>query len=353
MIASKFYRIVAPQGSILSNVIKIIFYGMIHGMSLDNAKIKYGNDEVENVKSIVKLLPFLFFNIIYWCVYAQQSTLFYAQGCQMDIRINNNIKIPIATLGLFDVIPILILVPLFDRCLIPCLRKRGYKVTMLQRMGTGFIFAALSVICAGILEIWRKESDLTDVESACNDGNNDGDKIYVSNISIFYQIPQFVLIGTSEVLASVTGLEFFFSQAPPEMRSILQSLNLVTTGLGTWLVGLFIMLVNINKNNLWITDNLNNGHLDLYFFMIGGLVLIAFFAFIWAAIKYKYNSFEKDMLVIDTNKPNVDAMFDNVLETTPKVDRDDIMNNKTNIFNYMTPPQDIRDDARLSSYANQ
>ena len=60
------------------------------------------------------------------------------------------------------------------------------------------------------------------------------------------------------------------------------------------------------------------------------------------------------MLVIDTNKPNVDAMhmFDDVLQTTPKVDRDDILN-KRKVFNYYaTPPQGLRDDARVS-HANQ
>ena len=166
-------------------------------------------------------------------------------------------------------------------------------------------------------------------------------------MSIFYQIPQFVLVGTSEVLASVTGLEFF-SQAPPEMRSILASLNLVTTGLGSWLVGVFIMLVNINKHDLWITDDLNNGHLDWYFFMIGALCLIAFGAFLWTAMRYKYNTFEKDMLVIDTNKPNEDAMFDNVLQTTPKVSMDDTVNSGLG-FDYATPPQ-IKDNAKMSHF---
>merc|ERR1712228_817083 len=256
----------------------------------DNAKIKYGNEEVESVKSILKMIPFLAFYIMYWCVYAQLNTLFYAQGCQMDISITQSIQIPIASLGLFDVIPILILVPFFDRILIPFLRKNGFKVTMLQRMGCGFIFAMLAMIMAGILEIYRKQSSVTTIESACNNSN---DAIYISDISIFWQVPQFMLVGTSEVLASVTGLEFFFSQSPPQMRSMIASLNLVTTGLGSWLVGVFIVLVNSNKDDLWITDNLNNGHLDLYFFMIGGFCFVAFVAFVWAARRYEYNTFEK------------------------------------------------------------
>ena len=208
----------------------------------------------------------------------------------MDISITKNINIPIASLGLFDVIPILILVPFFDRILIPFLRRRGFKVTMLQRMGCGFVFAMFSMITAGILEIYRKQSSVTSIESACNNSN---DPTYISDVSIFWQVPQFMLVGTSEVLASVTGLEFFFSQSPPQMRSMIASLNLMTAGLGSWSVGVFIVLVNSNKDNLWITDNLNDGHLDLYFFMIGAFCFVAFLAFVWTARRYEYNTFEK------------------------------------------------------------
>eukprot|EP01084_Bolivina_argentea_P305461 527708_1 len=353
ILCSKFYRIVPPQGSILSDALKIIYYG-IKNRSLENAKIKYGNDRVESVKSVVKLLPFLGFNVMYWCVYANLSTLFYAQGCQMDITITKDIEIPIAALNLFDIIPILILVPFFDRILIPCLRKRGFRVTMLQRMGCGFVFAMLAMISAGILEIFRKKTAISDIASACNVKGETDSIIYVSDISIFYQMPQFIFVGTSEVLASITGLEFFFSQAPPEMRSILASLNLVTTGLGSWLVGAFIMLVNINKNNLWITDNLNNGHLDLYFFMIAIFCCIAFIAFLWSSIRYEYNNFEKDILIFDSNKPDMDAMFDDLMETTPRVDDLDInvRSRLSETFNYSTPPAHIKDIAMSTATHN-
>ena len=41
-----------------------------------------------------------------------------------------------------------------------------------------------------------------------------------------------MLIGASEVLASVTALEFFFSQAPTSMKSLGAALNLTTSALG-------------------------------------------------------------------------------------------------------------------------
>ena len=185
--ASVHYRMVQPGGSVLSKALRIGCYGARH-CSLDRAKIAYGHDEVEAVKAVLRLFPFLCLNVMYWCVYAQLSTLFYAQGCQMDIRVGR-FEIPIATLGLFDVIPILVLVPLFDRVLIPCLRRRGLRVTMLQRMGAGFVFAAASMACAGVVEAVRKSSRVSEsVRSACNDA---GDAhVYVTEMSIFWQVPQ-------------------------------------------------------------------------------------------------------------------------------------------------------------------
>ena len=104
-------------------------------------------------------------------------------------------------------------------------------------------------------------------------------------------------------------------------------------------------MVNIDEHDLWITDNLNEGHLDWYFFMIGGLCLCAFMAFLCGASKYQYNDFEKDMLVVDTNRSDPDEMFADVLMTTPKNTKGDQKEFDYEIYN--TPPG-IKDEARTS-----
>lgn len=43
-----------------------------------------------------------------------------------------------------------------------------------------------------------------------------------NTINIMWQVPQFIIITVSEVLVSVTGLEFAYTQAPPAMKSVLQ-----------------------------------------------------------------------------------------------------------------------------------
>lgn len=43
-----------------------------------------------------------------------------------------------------------------------------------------------------------------------------------NTVSMLWQLPQFFVITLGEILFSVTGLEFSYSQAPPNMRSVLQ-----------------------------------------------------------------------------------------------------------------------------------
>ena len=148
-------------------------------------------------------------------------------------------KIPIIMLHAFDVIPILVLIPLMDRVIIPYLRnKLGFQVTMLQRVGVGFIFATLAMVFAMIVEIVRKQSTVsTTVISECNDS------VYISEISIFWQIPQFVSFGISEVLAAINGINFFVSQSPKHMKSVILALYYFTHSFSSWMVSLLIFIV--------------------------------------------------------------------------------------------------------------
>jgi hypothetical protein len=108
---------------------------------------------------------------------------------------------------------------------------------------------------------------------------------------------QFSLVGASEILAAITSLEFFYSQAPISMRSVSQSLNLFTNALGSFLVIPVLLLVNSDSSktsllvagvvvtiltlpyysltrtgNEWVPTNLDEGHLDYYFFLLAGLM---------------------------------------------------------------------------------
>lgn len=60
--------------------------------------------------------------------------------------------------------------------------------------------------------------------------------ISANSVHIAWQIPQYVLISAGEVMFSITGLEFSYSQSPPSMKSVLQAGWLLTVAFGNVIV---------------------------------------------------------------------------------------------------------------------
>lgn len=103
------------------------------------------------------------------------------------------------------------------------------------------------------------------------------------------QVPQYVLIGVSEVLASIAQLEFFYDQAPRPMRSCAMALQLLSSALGMYLSSAILFTVEkLTQPTPWIADNLNEGRLDLYFLLLVGLTLANLFAHVLVSLQYEY-----------------------------------------------------------------
>ncbi|XP_019731123.1 solute carrier family 15 member 2 [Hippocampus comes] len=60
--------------------------------------------------------------------------------------------------------------------------------------------------------------------------------VHANNVHVAWQIPQYVLITAGEVMFSITGLEFSYSQAPANMKSVLQAGWLLTVAFGNVIV---------------------------------------------------------------------------------------------------------------------
>lgn len=72
-------------------------------------------------------------------VYAQMSTVFVEQGLTMDLSMGPNFSITSASLSAFDTIAIILLVPFYDRVLIPFLTRYNLQPSYLQRIGIGLV----------------------------------------------------------------------------------------------------------------------------------------------------------------------------------------------------------------------
>ncbi|XP_010246838.1 PREDICTED: protein NRT1/ PTR FAMILY 8.3-like [Nelumbo nucifera] len=240
--------------------------------------------QVEELKILIRMFPIWATGIVFSAVYAQMSTMFVEQGMVMDTTIGS-FTIPPASLSTFDVFSVIVWVPIYDRFLVPVARKfTGIEsgFSELQRMGIGLFISILSMIAAALVETKRLQvaKDLGLV--------NHGE---VVPISIFWQIPQYVLVGASEIFTFIGQLEFFYDQSPDAMRSLCSALALLTTALGNYLSSFILTIVTTitTKGGKpgWIPDNLNEGHLDHFFLLIAGLSLLNLLVYIFCAKNYK------------------------------------------------------------------
>ncbi|MCV6576331.1 MAG: hypothetical protein OIF58_11400, partial [Cohaesibacter sp.] len=76
--------------------------------------------------------------------------------------------------------------------------------TPLRRMGVGMLIAAASVVVAGVIEIKRRHT--WEQGHFCDQIVFDEQR-NASDLNVFWQVPQFVLIGSGEVLTVITGID--------------------------------------------------------------------------------------------------------------------------------------------------
>ncbi|XP_071129733.1 solute carrier family 15 member 4-like isoform X1 [Mytilus edulis] len=247
----------------------------------------YSNEMVNGVIAVLRILPVFLLIIVYCAIFSQIGTTFFLQGERMDLKVGSS-NVPVAVLNIFDTIIIIVLIPTMESFVYPFLAKINRSPSHLQRMGIGMIFAAMSMFVAGILKISRKK-DISIIGQKLA-----GNTFNASSISIFAQIPQFTLLGASEVFTSISGLEFAYSQAPLFMQGVCMGLFLATCGIGGYVAELILVIVDAvtgsQPPDSWFPDEINDGKTEYLFFLLGILMIINFVIFDIAAYFYKYRN---------------------------------------------------------------
>ncbi|XP_055877764.1 solute carrier family 15 member 4-like isoform X2 [Biomphalaria glabrata] len=309
-----------PKGSILTTGFSICAQGSRRedvGSSgkkkmLSSAKRSHGGDFedhlVDGVVSVIKVIPFCFLVIMYWAVYSQMSNTFFAQSERMDVSMGGGVNVPAAALNVFNTVAIIIMIPIVDRLIYPCFNKMGKPLTYLKRIGIGFIFATLSMIVAGIVEISRKEY-LDRANPLVQ--NLGGQNFNASTMSVFVQIPQFALVGASEIFTSITTLEFAYNQAPVAMQGLLTGLFLAASGIGNWVSTAILAIVeSATEGDPWWADEINDCKMENLMFLLAGLMALDFIIFCIVAHFYTYQDpakFEKTDEVPVSEKSDTDG----------------------------------------------
>ncbi len=174
------------------------------------------------IKLIVSLLGIYFFVACFWMLWDQangNTWTIQAQSSLMDKNLGFGFTVLPAQLQVVNGLFILVMAPIFSFAVYPFL-GRFTKITPLRKIGFGLFTVASSFIIVA----W--------IESRIQEGHV---------VSAWWQILAYLVLTASEVLVSITALEFSYKQAPLRMKSFIMGLFLLSTSLGN------LMIAAVNK----------------------------------------------------------------------------------------------------------
>jgi len=179
----------------------------------------------EGLRVVARLSVLYLFIAIFWALWDQSngnSWTVQAQSGLMDKHLFGFLAgVPgLADLASYQMLPaqlqvvnglyILAMIPIFTFGIYP-LAGRFAKVTPLRKIGVGFFITSASFLI------------VTWIEQRIQNGHQ---------VSLWWQIVAYGVLSASEVLVSITGLEYSYKQAPPVMKSFVMSLFLLSTSVG-------------------------------------------------------------------------------------------------------------------------
>ncbi|KAF7103236.1 hypothetical protein CFC21_104247 [Triticum aestivum] len=236
--------------------------------------------QVEETKILVRMLPLWATVVFFYAVLAQVSSTFVEQGMAMDAKVGS-VRVPPASMSTFEVLTIIALVPLYDRAFVPAARRltgREKGISGLQRIGAGLAMPVLAMAAAALLETARLRAAKAS-------------PLAPNSTSVLWQAPQYVLMGMGQVLTTIGQLDFFYSQAPAAMKTVCTALGFLAIAAGDYLSSFLLTVVQWATSTGgapgWIPDNLNEGHLDRFFWMMAGLGCLNLMVFVSCAARYK------------------------------------------------------------------
>lgn len=242
--------------------------------------------QVEEVKSVIKILPIFMSTIMLNCCLAQLSTFSVQQAATMNTTIGS-LKIPPASLPVFPVVFIMILAPLYNHTIVPFSRKltnNEMGITHLQRIGTGLVLSIIAMAVAALVETKRKrvaiESGLTDSTKPLP-------------ITFLWVALQYLFLGSADLFSLAGMMDFFFTEAPFSMRSLATSLSWASLAMGYYLSSVLVELVNCIsgafRHTPWLHGrNLNHYHLERFYWFMCVLSGINFLHYLFWAQRYTY-----------------------------------------------------------------
>lgn len=164
---------------------------------------------------------------LYWLCYNQMNNNLLSQAAVMQKH-----GVPNDILSNLNPFALLIFIPLCDLLVYPWLRKMRIRFTPIKRITLGFWVASAAMVWACIIQLYiYRFSECGDNAAGERLDPLTGEEVACAPVAInvWAQTGSYVLIALSEVFTSITSLEYAYSKAPKNMRSMVQAFALFAT----------------------------------------------------------------------------------------------------------------------------
>jgi POT family proton-dependent oligopeptide transporter len=163
--------------------------------------------------AIGRLALIFMFLIAFWALWDQSGSEWVGQAEKMNLTVSAfgfSYTLLSSQIQVINGLLIVGFIPLFQYVVYPAI-NRLWRLTPLRKIGLGMVTIGLSFFVSA----W--------IESRLAAG---------VKLGVVWQMPAYVLLTAGEIMASITALEFAYTQAPTKMKSIIQSLYLLAISLG-------------------------------------------------------------------------------------------------------------------------
>ncbi len=189
---------------------------------LDGALKDHSREQVEAVRAVFDIAKLFAAISVFWALFDQHGSSWVIQAMNMDLNFMG-VQFEASQIAAWNPIMVMGLIPLFSMGIYPMLDKMGLKTTPIRRMTWGMFVAAASFAMIGGLQMLMDGSE--------------------NKINVMWQFFPYLVITMAEVMISITGLEFAYTQAPRSMKSSIMSIWLLTVFFGN-LITAYVSKVN-------------------------------------------------------------------------------------------------------------
>ncbi|MDY7225276.1 POT family MFS transporter [Hyalangium rubrum] len=226
---------------------------------LSGARKKHPEESIEGVRAVFRINMLLMPTIpFFWMLFDQKASTWVVQARSMDPKVGD-FTFQASQMQFVNPALVMILIPVLTGVVYPAFQRMGWELTPLRRMPMGLIIGAFSFVIAGFYQVLMEGG---------------------TTLNITWQILPYIVLTLAEILVSTTGLEFAYTQAPREMKSVVQSLWLLNTTLANVAVAIAAAL------------NIFTGSAQFFFY--AGMAVVAGIGMAFMATRYKVHDYYQE-----------------------------------------------------------